>query len=439
MVERLHTSGRYIQDSLGRTVRLQGASVSWRFRYASHYYDYDPLAYNDEINESSMNLFTSTPANFIRLCLNAWTWYVKRAPKYIAAVDTVISWCKARGIMVVLSNMTPWLDADTSTVYKDRITLATEMADWKNWMVELAERYKNEPTVIGFDMMNEPRYVSDWVARGYSDPWSIWRTNVLDVIRAIHAVNAGYLCFVEPLGSSAHEDDMHNFKINPLPEPNIVYCAHIYYAWDLAPPVPYAENYAAGNFDLAKQQMEASYYQRFIDMVDVGLPVMQMETAVYGHARENENPNWQKWLHDSGSLYTKYGVSVNYHTFDPDRADSSLFSLLNPDRVSLTETGRIWLESMLEPTPIPPIQPLPIALGAISLGTAGYFLGGNLGASVGATGGALIGAAAPKIVSALKVSSLRIRACASCGKRYTVSSLRETTWCPRCGAESKSY
>jgi len=345
---RLHTDGRWIRDVDGNNVVMKGGDVFWRFKYASHYYDYDPLAYDDEINEASMDLFASTSANFIRLCLNGWTWYVKRAPKYVAAVDTVISWCKARGIMVVLSNMAPWYetDVDPNFDYKDQITLVTELTDWKNFMVELAQRYRDEPTVIGFDLLNEPPYVSTWQQRGYSDPWSIWRTNVLDVIKAIHAVDSGYLCFVEPLGSSSHEDDMNNFKTNPLPEPNIVYCAHIYYAWDLAPPVPYAENYAAGNFALAKQQMEASYYERFIDMVDVGLPVMQMETGVYGHERENENPNWRQWVVDVLALYNKYGVGCNWHLFSPDRPDSSIFSLLKGDRTGLSELGELWARNL---------------------------------------------------------------------------------------------
>jgi hypothetical protein len=63
-------------------------------------------------------------------------------------------------------------------------------------------------------------------------------------------------CFVEPLGSSLENDDMNYFKTNPLPEPNIVYSAHNYYAWDY-PYFDYAKSYGSGNFALAKQQMEA--------------------------------------------------------------------------------------------------------------------------------------------------------------------------------------
>jgi len=332
-LSRLHTDGRWIKDSTGNIVRLKGAAVFWRFIYSSHYHDYDPLSYNDEINETSLDTFKSAGANFIRLELNGWIWYVKRAPKYVEAVDKVISWCKARKIMVVLDNH-QWYDMDSGFMYKDQYALATQLTEWKNFMLELAERYKNEPTVIGFDMLNEPL--------GYPHnglDWNTWRTNVLEVIRAVHAVDPTYLCFVEPLGSSAEKDDMNNFKTTPLPEPNIVYSAHIYYAWDY-PYQEYAINYGRGNFELAKQQMEALYYERFLDMLDAGLPALIMETGVYRDY--SKNPNWEVWISDSLALYEKYNAGVCWLPSSPDRSDSSLISTLSPDRSSLTDVGAIW-------------------------------------------------------------------------------------------------
>jgi endoglucanase len=119
------------------------------------------LASKGEINEASLDTLEGTGANFIRLTVNGWIWYVKKAPNYITAVDTVISWARRRGIMVVLDNHAPWYDMDNSVVYKDQIALTIDPIDRKNFMVELAQRYKNNPTVIGFDMLNEPRPVSE--------------------------------------------------------------------------------------------------------------------------------------------------------------------------------------------------------------------------------------------------------------------------------------
>jgi len=332
---RLHADGRWIKDQLGNNVCLMGANIAWRFVYASQYHDYDPLTYADEINSASLNTVKISGANFIRLGLNGWIWYVKRAPKYIEAVDTVISWCKALNIMVVLDNHAPWYDTTSSAVeYRSKYALVTQLTEWKNFMVELAQRYRNEPAVVGFDLLNEPL---DYPSNGLD--WSTWRTNVLEVARSIHAIDPTYLCFVEPLGSSSQEDDMNGFKTNPLPEPNIVYSAHIYYAWNY-PFQEYAINYGKGNFALARQQMEAAYNERALDMLDSGFPAAIMESGVYRDY--NKNPNWKVWMNDSLAFCRRREANICWFPFDPDRSDSSLISCLDSDRITLTEVGAIW-------------------------------------------------------------------------------------------------
>jgi hypothetical protein len=365
---RLHTDGRWVKDANGDIVRLEGAAVFWRFMYASTYYAYNPLAYTDEIDEASMDIFKASGANFIRLTVNGWTWYVKQAPNYIAAVDTVVSWAQARGIMIVLDNH-GWYNVDTSSNYfsskVQEITNSTDFADWENFMVALAQRYKNNPTVIGFDMLNEPPAVtaSDWAGYTSQQAWGKWTTNVLTVVRAIHAVDPNYLCFVEPLGSSADTDDMAYFQANPLQEPNIVYSTHTYMAWDYpyTSVTRYAVDYGNGNFASAKQEMAATYYERFIDMMDSNLPVAVMESGVYRCTTVNKatcDPNWNVWIDDALTLYDSYGVSFSWFPFDPDRSSSSLISLLSADQVSLTSgssgPGTIWASHTTLLTTAPP-------------------------------------------------------------------------------------
>jgi hypothetical protein len=344
---RLHTDGRWIKDANGKIVRLEGAAVFWRFMYASTYYAYNPLAYTDEIDETSMDTFKATGANFIRLTVNGWTWYVKKAPNYMTAVDTVVSWAQARGIMVVLDNH-GWYDVDTSSDYfSSKVQEITQLTDWENFMVALAQRYENNPTVIGFDMLNEPpaATANDWAGYTSQQAWEKWTTNVLTVVKAIHAVDPNYLCFVEPLGSSGSNDDMAYFQTNPLKESNIVYDAHEYMGWDY-PYAQYAIDYANGNFASAKQEMAATYYERFIDMRDSNLPVINMEIGVYRSTSMNtpdSDPNWMVWMSDVLTLYDSYGVSFSWYPFDPDRASSSLIALLSSDQATLTSgPGAIW-------------------------------------------------------------------------------------------------
>jgi endoglucanase len=394
---RLHTDGRWVRDPSGAIVRLEGAAVFWRFMYASSYYAYNPLAYTDEINETSMDTFKATGANFIRLTVNGWTWYVKQAPNYIAAVDTVVSWAQARGMMVVLDNH-GWYDVDTSSDYfSSKVEEITQLTDWDNFMVALAQRYKNEPTVIGFDMLNEPpaASASDWAGYTSQQAWGNWTTNVLTVARAIHAVDPNYLCFVEPLGSSASNDDMAYFQTNPLQEPNIVYSAHEYMGWDY-PYAQYAIDYANGNFVSAKEEMAATYYERFIDMLDSNLPVINMEIGVYRSTSMNtpdSDPNWNVWMSDLLTLYDSYGVSFSWFPFDPDRSSSSLISLLSSDQVTLTSgPGAIWSSHTTLLATAPPTTTSNTlgrtAVGSntsyptISFGETTYAVNGNLSANI---------------------------------------------------------
>jgi hypothetical protein len=90
--------------------------------------------------------------------------------------------------------------------------------------------------------------------------------------------------------------------------------------------------------------METLYYQRFLDMLDAGLPVVVMESGIY---RDNsKNPNWQNYMNDALSLYEKYQVGISWYPFDPNRQGSSLISLLNADRTTLTAVGMIWAAHM---------------------------------------------------------------------------------------------
>jgi hypothetical protein len=331
---RLHTDGRWIEDDNGNNVILNGAAVFWEFMYCSSYSNYNPLAYSTEINESSIELFASTGANFIRLTVNGYLWYVAKEPKYIAAVDMVINWCSANRIMVVLDDH-GWYDPDANGgagatyITNDQLSSTNETL-WQDFEIALAQRYTNNPTVIGFDVLNEP---STNIA------WSTYYPNLVSVVNAIQAVNSTYLCFVMPLGSATDTGQMNYFATNPLPEPNIVYCAHNYMEWDY-PWQSYAVDYANGNFAQAYNEMETLYYERWIFMVDANLPVMNMETGVYSNS--TLNPNWNMWENDSLTLYENCGVGVCWYSFDPNRTDSSIFSLLSPDRTTLTSAGEIW-------------------------------------------------------------------------------------------------
>eukprot|EP00271_Cylindrocystis_brebissonii_P007560 TRINITY_DN21127_c0_g2_i1.p1 TRINITY_DN21127_c0_g2~~TRINITY_DN21127_c0_g2_i1.p1 ORF type:complete len:518 (-),score=65.46 TRINITY_DN21127_c0_g2_i1:98-1651(-) len=115
-------------------------------------------------------------------------------------MDKVITACAAYNIKVILDyhrmTMTPhpeyglWWDFNH-----------TENAWVANWKM-LADKYKNNPTVIGADLFNEIHNNSIWRAypvwakQGVLEPWN-WRSAVKRVSDAIQSVNPNIIIFVE--------------------------------------------------------------------------------------------------------------------------------------------------------------------------------------------------------------------------------------------------
>ncbi|MFW6296526.1 MAG: cellulase family glycosylhydrolase [Halothece sp.] len=67
-------------------------------------------------------------------------------------------------------------------------------ADWINAWQMLAERYKNQPNVIGADLKNEPHGKASW---GTNDPKTDWRLAAERAGNAILAINPDWLIVVE--------------------------------------------------------------------------------------------------------------------------------------------------------------------------------------------------------------------------------------------------
>jgi len=196
--------------------------------------------------------------------------------------------------------------------------------------------------VIGFDLLNEPPAYKVWQNRGYNatQAEAIWRLNVSKVIEAIHGVDPSYICFVEALGS----EDLGVFMEKPLAIPNVVYSFHRYYGWDY-PWYDYAISYGSGDFDKAFQQMEELYKQVAFNLLDMGYPVVLMET---GTQKEEFTPNHIKQMDDLYTLLEQYQVGVMHWSYDRgySNPDHEYLYLLTDDLSGLTAVGELWAKHM---------------------------------------------------------------------------------------------
>src|ERR1019366_1510312 len=164
-------------------------------------------------------------ANSTRFLLNYVTFEDDAAP-YVykdagwAWIDQNITWAKAHGIRLILNIHVPpggfqsnggggalWNDVAN----QDRLT-----ALWK----EIGRRYADQPTIVGFGLLNEPEPVSSRQQ---------WQALAARILTAIRSVDGNHIIFVEPAiavgGDFSQGASMNQFKLD---DANVVYEFHFY-------------------------------------------------------------------------------------------------------------------------------------------------------------------------------------------------------------------
>jgi endoglucanase len=108
----------------------------------------------------------------------------------LVLLDTVIARAKANGLQIILDRHRP-TSADQSPLwYTSAVPETKWISDWKM----LADRYKNDPTVIGADLHNEPYGAATW---GRGTAATDWQAAATRGGNAVLASNPNLLILVE--------------------------------------------------------------------------------------------------------------------------------------------------------------------------------------------------------------------------------------------------
>lgn len=130
--------------------------------------------------------------NHVRFGIDFY-WYVKNPSGFWAVLDQQISYAEQAGVWVLLNSFGNPSQNASDACYEgysnvcDLWTSSTNQQALINWMVAIADRYKNRPNVIGLDPVNEPT-VSN------TDTWWKLAERIRD---AVIAINPNLLIFVE--------------------------------------------------------------------------------------------------------------------------------------------------------------------------------------------------------------------------------------------------
>ena len=348
----LSTSGNQIVDAAGHSVQIAG--VNW-FGFESS--NLVPHGLWTRGYKDMMNQMVSLGFNTIRLPFSSDTLHTTAAPNGIdfsknpdlvglsalQIMDKIVDYAGQIGLKIILDHHRSDSGAGTSPNglwYDANHSQAQWVSDWQM----LAQRYADDPQVIGADLHNEP-YNGTWGDGGPND----WAAAATAAGNAIGAVNPNWLVFVEGIGTYQGQSywwggnlmGVKDHPINLNVANKLVYSPHDYpdsvYAqpWFQGPDFP-------GNLPAKFDQMWGYIYQQNIAPVYLGefgsnlsdpkdAPWLKAITAYLGGDFNNDGtkdiaagqhgPSWTFWSWnpdsgDTGGILANDWSTVNQAKLD---------------------------------------------------------------------------------------------------------------------------
>ena len=242
-----------------------------------------------------------------------------------------------------------------------------DQAVWLALLTEVANRYISNAGMCGISLFNEPQ--SD------VDTWRAWARLGAE---AVHNANPNLLILIHTVSGYPRYMDFDYWRQNPIGVPNVVWVYHSYfwqyYYYDKE---NFALNYEAGNYALAKQQMEAYFYDRhFKWAVEYDMCIMNEEFGFADGQTPNLTPGDKGYtpgapqsIYDYFELHNKYGIPWCYYAWHMGGYS------LTDDGVILNLVGEIWAKYLTPLAPIPPTPPTKSGLAILGVViVAGLFL-----------------------------------------------------------------
>lgn len=214
----VHTSGTDIIDASGNKLYLRGVAFGNEVWTDSEL----PTTHHGEIDYQRVH---EMGMNAVRFYMNYKTFEDDASPytyKQIGWdwIDQNIRWAKKNNVYLILNMHVPQggfqSNGDGGGLWTNPENQARLKALWFN----IAKRYADEPTIAGYDLLNEPVVTSSI---------SQWADFAQDIIDTIRTVNSNQMIFVERVNAVgdnwATNDDMNFFD---LKGDNLVYEFHFY-------------------------------------------------------------------------------------------------------------------------------------------------------------------------------------------------------------------
>ncbi len=180
--------------------------------------------------EEDIAFIKSTGANVVRLALNYRHFENDAAPfQYnesgFARLERAVDWCAKHGLYVILDlhAVQGWQNPDWHSDNSKAPALFWQHPHFQDRYVtlweELARRYKGNPTIAGYDVVNEPQ-----TKPLHGGPkWDVLNGIYRRVVNSIRAIDPDHIIFLEGDGFAGRFD-----CLDAPFAPNLVYSGHSY-------------------------------------------------------------------------------------------------------------------------------------------------------------------------------------------------------------------
>ncbi len=270
----------------------------------------------------------------------------------IQVMDAVVASAKAVGLNVILDRHRPDSNGQSELWYTSQYSEARWISDWQ----ALATRYRSEPTVIGFDLHNEPHGAACW---GCGDPLRDWQAAATRGGNAVLSVNPALLMIIEGIQMESDASwtwwggGLAGVAAKPVTltvSNRVVYSPHDYPSSVFYQPWFTAANYPA-NLPSVWDKSWGYIAQKGIAPVLIGEFGTKLETA-----------SDRQWLSAIVGYISANSLSFGYWSFNPNSTDTGGLvkdDWVTPQTDKLSALATILTGTTPTPTPTPTLTPTP--------------------------------------------------------------------------------
>ena len=296
-------------DAAGKPIVFRGVAIS----------DPDKLAKAGHWDKRIFAEIRAWGANVVRVPVHPVAWRARGPKAYLALLDEGVGWAREAGLYV----MVDWhvIGNLRTELMQDPMYDTTHKETYEFWR-EVARHYRDDPTVVLYELFNEPTDYDGTLGRL---TWTQWKPILEEIVGIVRANDPSSIVVVAGL-DWAYE--LREVLASPVDAPAVAYASHPY-------PQKREEPWE-GKWEADWGHVAAKY------------PVFVTEL---GYDRNGSVPfvGTHHYGREIVSYMEKRGMSWAAWCFDPDWGPT----LISDWSFTPTEQGRLWKAALLR-QPLPP-------------------------------------------------------------------------------------